>query len=75
MDDTNKPLACLNCARSEYEIPLVSLRYAGNQAWICSQCLPVLIHHSDRLTSKLGRVARGGPSQGSLDYSGGVGQP
>lgn len=44
---------CLNCNRPETVIPLVSLRYAGSQAWICSQCLPILIHHSDQLAHKL----------------------
>lgn len=45
---------CLNCDRSETEIPLVTLRHAGEQAWICSQCLPVLIHHPQKLAGKLG---------------------
>ena len=44
---------CLNCNRSETEIPLVSLRYAGSQAWICCQCLPTLIHQPHRLAGKL----------------------
>ncbi len=44
---------CLNCNRSEEEMPLVSLRYANRQTWICSQCLPVLIHHPQRLVGKL----------------------
>ena len=44
---------CLNCTRPETEIPLVTLRYAGNEAWICSQCLPVLIHHPEQLVGKL----------------------
>ena len=44
---------CLNCGRSETDIPLVALRHAGQQAWICSQCLPVLIHHPQQLIGKL----------------------
>ena len=44
---------CLNCERTENEIPLVSLRYAGAQAWICSQCLPTLIHKPQNLAEKL----------------------
>ncbi len=44
---------CLNCDCPETEIPLVALRHAGEQAWICSQCLPVLIHHPQRLAGKL----------------------
>ena len=52
---TNKEttLTCFNCDRSEVEIPLVSLRYAGSEKWVCSQCLPVLIHHPDRIAGKL----------------------
>ncbi|MFQ5595817.1 MAG: hypothetical protein ACE5HA_16850 [Anaerolineae bacterium] len=44
---------CLNCDRSEMQIPLVTLRHAGQPAWICSQCLPVLIHHPEQLAGKL----------------------
>lgn len=44
---------CLNCERTENQIPLVSLRYAGGQAWICSQCLPTLIHQPQNLAGKL----------------------
>lgn len=45
---------CLSCNRPETVIPLVALRYNGQEAWICSQCLPVLIHHPERLLDKLG---------------------
>ena len=55
---THMSYACLNCSRSENEIPLVSLRYAGGQAWICSQCLPTLIHKPEQLTTKLTRLAQ-----------------
>ncbi len=44
---------CLNCERTENQIPLVALRYAGGQAWICSQCLPTLIHKPQQLVGKL----------------------
>lgn len=53
MDELNTPLACLNCGRSETIIPLVSLRFKGQQAWICSQCLPTLIHKPQQLADKL----------------------
>ncbi len=49
--------ACLNCARPETQIPLVALRYQGQQAWICSQCLPQLIHEPQRLAGKLSGAA------------------
>jgi hypothetical protein len=50
MDET---VSCLNCGRSENQAPLVALRYQGSSAWICSQCLPILIHNPARLAGKL----------------------
>ena len=44
---------CLNCERTEIQIPLVALRYDGSEAWICSQCLPILIHKPQQLVGKL----------------------
>ena len=44
---------CLSCNRPETAVPLLALRYNGQEAWICSQCMPVLIHHPDRLIGKL----------------------
>ena len=44
---------CLNCNRSENEMPLVVLSFRGESNWICSQCLPILIHHLHELESKL----------------------
>ncbi len=58
---------CLNCGRSESVIPLVSLRYDGNQAWICSQCLPVLIHHPQKLAGKLSGAEVMTPYEGDDD--------
>jgi len=55
--EQNPPLLqCLNCNRPETIVPLVNLRYAGNPAWICTQCLPTLIHQPQRLAGKLGNV-------------------
>jgi hypothetical protein len=44
---------CLNCEKSEQEVPLLSLRYQGNSLFICPQCLPVLIHKPANLAGKL----------------------
>ncbi len=44
---------CLSCSRPEDVIPLVSLRYGGKEAWICSYCLPRLIHEPQSLVGKL----------------------
>jgi hypothetical protein len=60
MQETNTQ-QCLNCNRAETEIPLVSMRYAGNETWICSQCLPTLIHRPEQLASKLAGAEKFGP--------------
>ena len=44
---------CLNCKKTEREIPLVSLHYQGLQIYICSECFPTLIHTPAKLASKL----------------------
>ncbi len=54
---------CLNCERTEQEMPLVSLRYAGEPAWICTQCLPVLIHQPQRLAGKLAGAEQISPAE------------
>ncbi len=53
MEEKQKTHYCLNCQRSENEIPLVNLTYSGRQEWVCSQCLPLLIHHIEKLKDKL----------------------
>ena len=44
---------CLNCGRSEQEAPLLALKFQEREFHICPQCLPILIHHPDKLTEKL----------------------
>jgi len=44
---------CLNCNSSENDIPLIKLTYSKQPAYICSHCLPLLIHHSEQLIGKL----------------------
>lgn len=51
--EQQSPSLCLNCGRSDLQVPLVSLRYAGHPTWICPQCLPLLIHQPGRLADKL----------------------
>lgn len=53
MTSGNLICTCLNCERPETATPLVALRYNGSQAWICSQCLPILIHQPQRLVGRL----------------------
>ncbi len=49
MSDLHK---CINCQRDETIIPLVSIRFSQIPTWICTQCLPTLIHDPARLESK-----------------------
>ena len=44
---------CLNCERSEKEIPLLALAYREEAYFICPQCLPGLIHKPQTLAGKL----------------------
>ncbi len=50
MNDTP---TCVFCGRSDAEVPLVSLRSQGNEAWICPQHLPILIHKPQMLAGKM----------------------
>lgn len=45
--------ACLNCGATEEQIPLVALRYKTKPSWVCSRCMPVLIHKPAELVGKL----------------------
>jgi hypothetical protein len=44
---------CLNCSTTENEIPLVNLTYRSKKAYICSRCLPMLIHQPQQLVGRL----------------------
>ena len=47
---------CFSCQKDDGEVPLVRLRFAGKEIWICPQCLPALIHKPDELTEKLSNL-------------------
>ena len=44
---------CLNCQKTEQQIPLIHLHYQGGEIFICPQCLPALIHKPASLAEKL----------------------
>jgi hypothetical protein len=44
---------CLNCERSENEVPLILLSFRGIEKSICPQCMPVIIHKPQNLVEKL----------------------
>jgi hypothetical protein len=53
MSEEKSVKECLSCSRSENEIPLVTLSYSSKPAYICSYCLPLLIHNPHQLIGKL----------------------
>jgi hypothetical protein len=63
----SSPATCLSCGRPETDFPVLVLRLAGKEAYICPQCLPALIHHPDRLTAKLLDVGWSGPGPSAGD--------
>jgi hypothetical protein len=44
---------CLNCNRSEQQVPLLVLQFRLDTIHICPQCLPLLIHKPEKLVDKL----------------------
>ena len=35
---------CSRCATGENRVPLIPIRYQGHSIWVCTRCLPGLIH-------------------------------
>jgi NAD-dependent dihydropyrimidine dehydrogenase PreA subunit len=35
---------CFNCGASEDDVPLLPVRTKGTSTWVCTHCLPQLIH-------------------------------
>ena len=48
----NKLESCISCNRPENVVPLVSITFSKNATWICTQCLPTLIHDPQKLVGK-----------------------
>ncbi len=65
MSDSKVELNCVNCGASEMEVPLISARYDGGQHWICSGCLPILIHKPEQLVGTLRGINH---SQAAADH-------
>ena len=53
MSTKTTELHCLNCEKSESETPLLHLHYSGEELWICSHCLPTLIHAPQKLAGRM----------------------
>ena len=64
MTDLNK---CISCEREENVVPLVSITFSKIPSWICTQCLPTLIHNPDKLQSKFETMKVDDPIKPKLD--------
>ena len=53
MNNTSESMQCVNCQRGVEQVPLLTLNHRGGTAYICPQCLPVLIHEPQLLVGKL----------------------
>ncbi len=38
------PQCCFRCGADENEVPVLPVRYRGKSTWVCTRCLPPLIH-------------------------------
>jgi hypothetical protein len=60
-------LTCINCQRTEDELPLTEWRMAGNAFWVCPECLPLLIHRRAEVMPRWNLAGRVTPSTGGRD--------
>ena len=61
--DTKEPV-CVYCERNSRQVPLIPLIFNGEQAWICPQHLPILIHKPQQLSGKLPGAENLEPAEG-----------
>ena len=52
MNEQNEKV-CLNCNRTDEQIPLITLTFKSDAKYICAQCFRVLIHKIHLLADKL----------------------
>jgi hypothetical protein len=64
---TSTEFSCVRCEKSESEVPILRLRFMGEEEAICSSCLPVLIHRPDQLIGRLKGAERIEPSSHAHD--------
>ncbi len=67
MTSENKPKICISCNRDETLIPLVSITFAQQSTWICTQCLPTLIHDPQRLASRFANMKIDNPPEREIE--------
>jgi hypothetical protein len=51
--ETMNEHTCINCGKSSDETPLLNLIFKGVEKYLCSQCLPILIHKPQVVAEKL----------------------
>lgn len=57
MSDTKKQV-CFNCDRNEDMIPVIAWRYQGQALWVCSECMPLLIHKWQQVAANIQKVQK-----------------
>lgn len=60
-------LTCINCQRTEDELPLTEWRMAGVAFWVCPECLPLLIHRRAEVMPHWNLAGRATPATGGRD--------
>ena len=53
MNNNQNEKRCVNCERTIEQVPLIPLEMKSGNAYICPQCMPVLIHKPHVLVGKL----------------------
>lgn len=53
MTESGATPACINCERSQAEIPLLRFQFKDERFWLCSGCLPTLLHRPEKLVGRL----------------------
>ena len=53
MENLDKSDACVNCEKSGLEIPLLQFHFQDVERWICTNCLPILLHRPSSLIGRL----------------------
>lgn len=64
MSDVNM---CLNCDKTEDEVPILRVNFKGGEIGICVSCLPILIHKPHQLSGRLEGAEEIKPSSHSHD--------
>jgi hypothetical protein len=44
---------CVGCEKSDREIPILSFYFKGEERFICTSCLPTLLHRPGKLADRL----------------------